>query len=235
MGEPARVRVLTFDGGGVLFPERAGTQTGWGLEELRAAVDWERLASADALCCVNAASFPRLSGVFEALGSTEPARGRPPLVADLGTIGAIGEDELAAVLEGLGSADAAFEVVFSGNRAECTAAIAATGGPAEPDVDRAALERLRSSLGISAAVLHGAEEAAPATRDGTTTVAMLEAGETTRTTGAGDRFSGGLACGRARGWSWDTALALGNACAARFVATARTGDPETLRAFVERR
>lgn len=240
MGQPTRIRVLTFDDEEVLFPERAPSRSEWGVGELRAAVDRERLAAADALCCVNAASFPGLAGVLEALGSADPADGRPPLVVDPGAIGTLSDADLTAFLAALGSADAAFEVIFSGNRAECAAAVAATDGSADSEfdpaaVDAAALEGLRASLGIAAAVLHATEEAAVATRDGRVTVEMLEADGVARTTGAGDRFAGGLAFARARGWTWPASLALGNACAARFVATATTGDRETLRSFVAER
>ena len=56
----------------------------------------------------------------------------------------------------------------------------------------------------------------------------LRPGDWALTLGAGDRFSGALAWALARDWPWEPALALGNACAAAFVATGETADLEAL-------
>jgi sugar/nucleoside kinase (ribokinase family) len=91
-----------------------------------------------------------------------------------------------------------------------------------------ALERVRAEAGVSAVVFHGKERAVAATREGTHSVANRTVSTVERTTGAGDRFSGGLTFGRASGWDWEPTLALANVCTSWYVETATTVDIETI-------
>lgn len=266
MGTPARITVVAFDDEEVLFPE-PGPTADWGLEDLRAVLEWERLTAADACCCPNWVSFRGLTEVFDRLAATPLAdRDEPlPVVVDPGAIELVEPSALEDVLETLVRADAAdgVEIVLSVNPAELEAAAAIVAddgrepndtGDAPPSTDRVAA--LRSAIGITGVVSHGPAAAvgafrsraagAPTTEAGTgaepetdretaTTVPMLEINDPQFTTGAGDRFSGGLACALARGWSPETALALGNACAAAFVASGDTASPSELRAFCRER
>uniref|UniRef100_UPI003F49EAEC PfkB family carbohydrate kinase n=1 Tax=Natrinema sp. CGMCC1.2065 TaxID=3445767 RepID=UPI003F49EAEC len=82
-------------------------------------------------------------------------------------------------------------------------------------------------------VSHGADAAVGATRAETAVAEMYDVGDPRRTTGAGDRFSAGLTCALARGYSLESALSLANACAAHFVGTGDTADPAAVRALLE--
>ncbi|SER57132.1 PfkB family carbohydrate kinase [Natrinema salaciae] len=247
MGEPRTVRVVAFAADELLFAE-PGPADGWGVEDLLAVVDWERVVGADALCCANWVSFRGLESVFERLASDPPEK-RHPVVVDPGPIDTVDPAALEGLFDGLSNADSAApatEIVLSVNPAELDAAAAVVGsgagvaggtgnGPADRDRDRDRdrVAALRSALDITGVVCHGPDAAVGATRDETRSLGMVSVGEPQRTTGAGDRFSGGLACGVVRDWPLETALALGNACAARFVGTGVTADPAAVRSVLE--
>ncbi|WP_306056546.1 carbohydrate kinase family protein [Natronococcus wangiae] len=230
MGSPATIRVLAFDGEECLFPERAGRSADWGVDDLLAVVDWEDLADADALCCGNWISFRGLTEVFERLATRAVDC---PLVLDPGAIGLAERAAVAALFDALAAADESLDVALSVSRSEYEAA--ADVVDVSGDDPAAVLSAVRSALGITAVVFHGADEAIAATGAGTTRVETPDVGDPQLTMGAGDRFTGGLACALARDWPWDDAIALGNACASYFVATGETGDRSALTSFVRER
>ena len=108
-----------------------------------------------------------------------------------------------------------------------------TDGDEESDLER--LATVRESAGITAAVIHETDIAAAATREDETVVGNLAVDDPERRTGAGDRFSAGLAVARARDWDWETALALGNCAASYYVATGETGTRGDFRSFLSSR
>ncbi|QLG50456.1 PfkB family carbohydrate kinase [Natrinema halophilum] len=253
MGPPATVRVVMLDEDDLLFSEPGAAET-WELADLRAVVDWDRILDADALCCANWVSVRGLTAVFDRFRSAPPDESLT-IVLDPGPIDAVDPSALEDLFDVLSRTDGAsesIEIVLSVNPTELEAAVAATdvSGRASDRVSDAsgvtsdgtrdrnrALGRavaLRSAIGISGVISHGTAVAAGATRNGTTVVNMLEVGETKHTTGAGDRFSAGVACALAREWSLETALALGNACAAHFVGTGETAGPAAVRSILER-
>ncbi|MFC4544201.1 carbohydrate kinase family protein [Halosolutus amylolyticus] len=223
MGPPAAIHVFAFDGEEVLFPERSSQPPDWNVDDLTAVVDWDRIAAADALCCTNWAIYRGLTGVLDRLA--ESADG-VPVVVDPGAIELVVDADLETLLDALARAESSIDVALSVNRTEYETVAAVAGVPGEPTTDHA--EAVRSALGISAVVYHGADDAIAATPSDTISVAMLETGDPTLTLGAGDRFSGALACALARDWPWEAALSLGNACAAAFVESAETADSEAL-------
>lgn len=250
MGTPATIRIVAFDDSEVLFPEPGPTDD-WDIAALDAVVDWNRVARADAICCVNWASVRGLTDVFERLASRPPAAESLPIVVDPGAIGLPDEAAVESFFETLSRTDAAADslsIVLSVNPTEFDVAASAVGvDDGESTLDR--LAAVRTALDVTGVVIHGSEAAHAATRGGDggsggdrsggkdgnelVTVDMLEITDPQFTTGAGDRFSGAVACALARGWEWELALALGNACAAHFVATAETATPERLRSFVD--
>ena len=274
MGAPARITVVAFDDEEVLFPE-PGPREDWCLEDLLAALEWDRLTAADAWCCANWVSMRGLAEVFERLASVPPAtRDDDPLsiVVDPGRLEVVDPAALAGFLETLARADAAagVEVPVSVNPTEFAALERASDAADETESDGASgddagrleadpppstdrVAALRSAIGITGVVSHGPDAAVGSFRSRaaggaeaaeaettaaddpepvTTSVPMLKLEEPQFTTGAGDRFSGALACALARGWSPETALALGNACAAAFVGDGETASPSDLRAFL---
>ncbi|MFC4436790.1 MULTISPECIES: carbohydrate kinase family protein [Natrialbaceae] len=206
MGTPTTIRVLAFDGEECLFPERTERFAEWGVDDLLSVIDWTELADADALCCGNWVSFRGLTEVFERLATRSVDC---PLVLDPGAIGLAERAAITDLFDALAAADDSLEVALSVSRSEYESAAEVVGvSGADPT---ATLSALRSALEITAVVFHGADEAIAATRAGTTRVETLEVDDPQLAIGAGDRFSGGLACALARKWPWDDALALGNA------------------------
>ncbi|WP_222920009.1 carbohydrate kinase family protein [Natrinema sp. SYSU A 869] len=249
MGTPATVRVVDFGSDELQFSE-PGPAEDWGLADLLAVVDWDRIVGADALCCTNWVSIRGLTAVFDRLASSPPAEPLP-VVVDPGPIDAVDPMALADLFDALSQADSAdtpLAVFLSVNPMELAAATAAAGVPDDDGADdgedptayssrectRDRAAALRSAIGLTGVVSHGSDAAVGATRDGIQSREMVSIGEPQRTTGAGDRFSAGLACGLARDWPLETALALGNACAAYFVGTGETADPAAVRSLLER-
>jgi len=245
MGSPAEIRVVSLVENDLLLSEPGPTDD-WRLEELLAIVDWERVVGADGLCCANWVSVRGLTAVFDRLAAAPPDD-RLAIVVDPGPIDAVEPAAIGGLFEALSrvaGADAPLEVVLSVNPRELAAAAAAVDGTGAESGDDSsadgerAREReraatLRSALGIDGVVSHGSDAAVGATRGDTVAVEMLAVDTITRTTGAGDRFSAGLACALARDWPLETALALGNACATHFVETGETADPAALRSRLE--
>ncbi|WP_254522372.1 carbohydrate kinase family protein [Natrinema caseinilyticum] len=242
MGPPATVSVVAFDGDDLLFSEPGPTEA-WDVADLSAVVDWDQLVDADALCCANWVTIRGLTAVFDRLRSAPPD---DPLavVLDPGPLDAVEPAALADLFDALSRADAASDtlaVVLSVNPTELEAAVTAADGadgafdgPPDRNRDRDRAASLRSAIDVTGVVSHGVDAAAGATRDGTAVVDMLEVSAVTHTTGAGDRFSAGLACALAHEWPLEAALALGNACAAHFVETGDTADPEAVRSLLDR-
>lgn len=241
MGPPATVSVVAFDGDDLLFSEPGPTEA-WDVADLSAIVEWDQLVDADALCCANWVTVRGLTAVFDRLQSAPPAEFLA-VVLDPGPIDAVEPAALADLFDALSRADAAsdtLEVVLSVNPTELEAAVTAADGAdgafdGAPDRNRDRAESLRSAVDVTGVVSHGADVAAGATRDESAVVDMLDVSEVTHTTGAGDRFSAGLACALARKWPLEAALALGNACAAHFVETGETADPGAVRSLLTRR
>jgi sugar/nucleoside kinase (ribokinase family) len=230
MGEPSRIEVYPLDED-VLFTENSSELTDWTLEEFRIAADRpaERL-SADAVCCGNWASVAGLTDAF--IDLAESAIDGGLFLLDPGPISVRSDGAITDLLDALSALESTYDVVLSVNPAELETAAAVTDeGDGTGDTgsvdERERLVALRDRTEIGAAVLHAASEAVAATDEG---VVAVE--EPVRRTGAGDRFGAGLVHGLARDWGWESALALGNACASYAVATAGTADRAALRSWL---
>ncbi|OIB56349.1 PfkB family carbohydrate kinase [Natrialba sp. SSL1] len=241
MGTPAVINVFAFDDSEVLLPEPGPTDD-WSIDALDTVIDWERVVGADALCCVNWVSVRGQTDVFDRLRTNPPSPSSPatlPIVVDPGALGIPDDGAVSDFFETLSETDAvdSLAVVLNVNPQEFdrTAAVLGIDADGSGESVRERLAAVRTELGVTAVVVHGSEAAHAATADDAVTVPMVEIDDPSDTTGAGDRFSGALACALARGWAWETALALGNACAAHFVETAATPTPDQLRTFLENR
>lgn len=226
VGEPARIRMLAFEEGEVLFAED-GLDRG----DTEYPIDAAAIADYDAVCAVNWVSHSDVGDLVASVA--DPV----PVVVDPGALGRVEDARLRALGDDLAASSAA--VVVSANPLECRALAGAITGDkdvAEGGSDlETPLESARTALGIAAVVSHGEDAAVAATRSGTHRLPTLPVEDVALTTGAGDRFSAGLASALARGWDWGAALALANACSAHFVATGESGDPEDLEEFVGKR
>ncbi len=250
MGDPAAVSVLELGDDGLLFATESDEIRDWTADELRTAMggDFAPIRDADGACCGNIASFPPLLDVIRSLAGDGGSGDGGAFVLDPGDLTDMASETIADYFSALSDLDDRFEVVLSVNDGELARLRDAVGGSdgtdgaetntEETNADGAAtngnepnsdsLERIRDEAGVSAVVFHGKERAIAATRGGTYSVPNRTVSTVERTTGAGDRFSGGLTFGRASGWDWTPTLALANVCTSRYVETATTVDTGTI-------
>lgn len=229
MGAPARVRICLFEADDVMFVEESTDLADWTFADLRDAVDVDAFLERDALCCTNWASVPGLGAALEEMAARNPDGG--VCCVDPGPLSTGQAADLLAALEPLGRA---YDVVVSVNDDEARALVAATGREGwTSDGEGDTLERLQAATNAAGVVVHGADAAVASTPAGRVRVPTLDVSRGLTETGAGDRFSAGLARALAAGWPWDLAIAMGNACAAHYVAGEGTGGVGDLRAHVD--
>lgn len=216
-GEPSRVDVHAFADDEVEYASISDDVAGWTHE------DFEPVPSADAYVCCNWASVDGMTDSLSALADRLEGRVDAPgvFVFDPGDWTAAETDALRGCAVALSALDGAVDVYLSVNGRELDALADALGVEGEP-------EPLRAAVDVAGVVRHETEFAAGATRDGRTEVPNLDVSDPVRRTGAGDRFDAGLAHGLAAGGELGAALALGNCCASRYVATGITGTAEEL-------
>lgn len=229
MGSPSRIEIYPLDGD-VLFAEISSDLTDWTLEEFRNVADRPtRRLGADAVCWGNWASAP---GTTEALYELADASiDGEYLLLDPGPLAARSQEAIRELLRALSALESSYDVVLSCNPSEFTALTDAAGIDATDGDER--LNGLREEAGLTGAVVHAESHAAAATRDRHVNVENLVVEEPVRETGAGDRFGAGLVHALVRGWRWESALALGNACASYAVETGGTADHEAIRSWLE--
>lgn len=232
MGEPATVSIHEFDDGDVLTVETSGEITSWSFEDLRAALGdgFADGLSVDAACCVNWTSVDALPEALGSLADADPAS--ETVLVDPGAPPRGSNSDAAGLLDALGRLATSSDVVLAGNPAEVETMAAAAGEAS--DHLRANLATLRERAGIDATVAHGEERATAVTADGHYRVENFDV-EPTRATGGGDRFDAGLVHALHRGWGWEAALTLGNACASYYVGTGETGTAGDLADFLRER
>jgi sugar/nucleoside kinase (ribokinase family) len=138
----------------------------------------------------------------------------------------------AALLDALAPLGDAYDVVVSVNDDEARRLAEAAGRDGQP-TDAAVLDAVRTAANAAGVVVHGANAAVASTPAGYASVPTLDVSRALTESGAGDRFSAGLARSLAAGWGWDLAVAMGNACAAHYVAGEGTGGVTNLRAHVD--
>jgi sugar/nucleoside kinase (ribokinase family) len=227
MGDPARVRVCLFEADDVMFVEESADLADWSVADLQGALDVDAFLERDALCCTNWASVPGLGSAFHDVAARDPDGG--VLCLDPGPLSTAQASDLLDALAPLGDA---YDVVVSVNDDEAERLAAAVGHDGRP-TDCAVLDAIRAAANATGVVVHGADAAVASTPDGRVSVPTLDVSRGVTETGAGDRFSAGLARSLAAGWAWDLAVAMGNACAAHYVAGAGTGGVDDLRAHVD--
>ena len=240
LGEPARVSVYRFDDDALIVAEESAAIERWEPADLEAAAGdrFGALLRADAICCGNWVSFRSLPTLFRDLAARRDAAG--VFVFDPGDLTGAATDDLSDLADALSLLDGRYDVVLSANRAEVeylaeTVADEGRGRVSETDEDAATLRALRDALSIAGVVLHERAKAAAATPSGFVCVPNLRTESVERTTGAGDRFSAGVAYALGAGREWDVALALGNACASYYVETGETLSAAALDEYLRER
>lgn len=229
MGDPAHVHVYDFEGSATMLVEASTAIEQWTLHDLESALGDRTPAwlEADAVVCSNWSSVPNMTSVYEDLAAADVDGGW--FVVDPGDVTIRPRHDVDAFVSALGALQESFDVVLNPNATE-VAAIAEARGLDATSVP-ALLEEIRVDAGITAAVVHAVPEAAVATRTGSLRVPNYDTRGPVRFTGAGDRFTGGLAASLATGANWDVALRLANACATHYVGSGETATGDSLRSF----
>lgn len=233
-GSPSAVDVLRLAESDLMFVAESDGLESWSGAVLRSDRLLAALYDADAVYVGNWASAPGLAAAFDAVAEevTDSL-----VVVDPGPLGHLPDERIEGLLDALRAVSASNEVVLSLNRRELDVLASHADGSA--DGTEAELAALREAASLRLAVLHGSDRAVAAgvggeERDaGATAVPNAETDRVETTTGAGDRFSAGLARALAAGWSAEESLALGNLCATYRVATGGTGTATELRAFAD--
>ncbi len=223
MGAPASVAVYEFEDNDLMLAD-SGDASEWSFEELRTASDaFEIHLTANVVCCVNWASFDGMTDALSRLAALDFDGG--PFVFDPGDLTGKPAEPVERLCATLGDLDNSYDVFVSADEDEIDYLASVLGVDTG---DEAPLGRLREELAIAGVVSHGRPEATAATADGQATVETIEADGEKRQTGAGDRFSAGLAHGLAAAWDIEYALGLGNLCASYHVENGTTGTREEL-------
>ena len=232
MGDPGRVSVLGFEDDDVMLAEDSDDIRGWGVDEFEAAFpSFGSAAAYDAVCCGNWVSMPGLADVLDAVADAASDGGTFAL--DPGSVSGTSAERRSCLLDAVARLGGAFETVLTVNESELASLADHVGSDAAETGAR--LNAVRRACDAAAVAVHGSDAAAVSTPGGRTRVEMLPVSHVATVTGAGDRFTAGLARARGLGWDWGTALALGNACAAYRVGSGRTATRTDLREFVASR
>jgi sugar/nucleoside kinase (ribokinase family) len=227
MGAPARVRICLFESDDVMFVEESTDLSAWSFAALQDALDVDAFLERDALCCTNWASIPGLASAFRDIAARDPDGG--VFCVDPGPLSTGAAADLLDALAPLGDA---YDVVVSVNDDEARRLAVAADYEGRP-TEREVLDGIREAANAAGVVVHGSNAAIASTPEGRVAVPNLDVSRALTETGAGDRFSAGLARSLAAGWGWDLAVAMGNACAAHYVAGEGTGGVVDLRAHVD--
>lgn len=226
MGDPAEVQIFELLDGVTMFAGESRDIQTWTIDRFYDTVgpDADDLCGAEAVVWTNWAAFPHGTDAITRLLDDLSDDGI--LLIDPGAVSTRPRGDLVALLDALRSTTHAGEIVFSPNHNEAELFIEALG--TEVAERSAVATELREYADIDAVAIHDRPAATVATRDSLVEVHTVEDVEPTRHAGAGDRFSGGVAFGRAAGWPWNETLTLGNACAAHYLVHGRSGDREDL-------
>ncbi len=229
MGDPAMVDVYRFDDGDLMLAAVPDSRDGWGTAALDTAAESTdgSVYGADAVLVGNWAAFPSMTAVLSALADRVEDG---TLLLDPGDVSSVDSGAAQGLCEALAALDERCEVVVSANREEVSGLAAATGERGGHVTDR-----VRRAADVSAVVMHGFDESIAATHHGRVLVPAVDVDGQVRNSGAGDRFSAGLARGRAAGWDWETALALGNACAGHYLERGETLSFDGLERYLDDR
>ena len=232
MGEPAAVEVYDFADDDLMLSEDSSDVATWSLEDLRSVPGAvEAVESAAVLGVANWVSVRGMDAALRELATLE--LDGTTVVVDPGDLTGCSAGDLEGLLDALGRLADTAAVVSSTNAAETAALARVAGGSVDETVGiDERLVRIRDRAGLAAAVSHERARAVAHTPDGSVRVPNVPTPRVERRTGAGDRFDGALAVALAADWGWEPALALGNACASHFVATARTADTDGLASFL---
>ncbi len=236
MGPPAEVTVLSFDRTDLMFSREPPDIDGWSFAELHEneAPFRGRIERAGSVCLANWVSFRELMPTMRTLATYDIAC---PVVLDPGDLSGSVERDIEELRDAMAHLDETCPVVLSANGGELRALAKGLGvtQDARPERER----DLRAALDIAGVVRHDEPAALSATDDrlggGMARVENFDARSITRRTGAGDRFTAGLAHALGSGLDPEAALALGNACATYFIENGATGTREALAAFLAER
>lgn len=231
MGDPAVVQAFAFDDGDLMLSEESRSLREWTVESLRDVPDAiPTVLDASVVCVTNWVSVHGIEDALREFAALDV--GDQAFVFDAGDVTGADRAALESLIDALSTLADATRLVLTANAPEILRFADVLAVPDGPLRER--LATFRSTAGVDAAVVHGLESATVAHPDGTDRVATVPVDSAVRHTGAGDRFNGGLTHALAAGWTWDVALAAGNACASYFVANGDTPDATDLADYLDR-
>ncbi|MFW5924066.1 MAG: PfkB family carbohydrate kinase [Halanaeroarchaeum sp.] len=222
MGDPAEIHVYELEDGVIMFAGESTDIETWTFDRVRQTVgpNLDTLFAGDAVLWTNWAAFPHATAAIDELLSLLPDGSS--FVIDPGAVETRSVADRRAFLDSLGRMNLDGEIVVSPNRREADLLAAAVG--VEDSDRRTVASELREYTSVDAVVVHDRPAATVATTSALRSVPTVEDVEPSRHAGAGDRFSAGVAFGRATGWTWEETLTLGNACATHYLVHGRSGD-----------
>lgn len=231
LGDPAEVHVYELADGVVMFAAETTDIDTWTFDRVRDTVGPElsSVFDVDAVLWTNWAAFPYGTDAIPDLAASLQADST--LVIDPGAVSTRPLADRRAFLDALAETSFPGDVVLSPNRREADLLVE---GIEDPTREQIASELLEAAA-VEAVVVHDRPAATVVTPETRLDVPTVEDVEPTRHAGAGDRFSGGVAYGRAAGWSWEETLTLGNACATHYLLHGRSGDREDLSVLLTER
>jgi sugar/nucleoside kinase (ribokinase family) len=226
MGAPASVFIYEFDDGDLMLADDSADMSEWTLSDLRTAAGdaFTARLTADVVCCANWVSFDAMTDALDQLAAHEFDGNL--FVFDPGDLTAAEPASITRLCGTLTDLERSYDIVLSADSDELAHFMTAVG--IENDVGEATLTQLRERINITGVVCHGRPMATAAMADEYIAVPTIEADGKKRQTGAGDRFSAGLAHGLAADSGLEAALGLGNLCASYRVEYAETGTREAL-------
>jgi len=231
MGDPAEILLYELADGVLMFAAESADIEAWTFDRFESTVGpaAAQLLGADAVLWTNWAAFPHATEALTQLDDVVPDGN--VLVIDPGAVSTRPPADRVELLDALRSVEYSFEVVLSPNRREADHIAEALD--VEPESGPQVATLLRDRADIEAVVVHDVPAAAVVTRTETLEVPTVEEVRPTRHAGGGDRFSAGIAFGRALGWSWEETLTVGNACATYFLIHGISGTPDELVAMLD--
>lgn len=234
MGEPSDIDVYGFDDGDVLLADPSDNIAEWSLDDLRetAGDRFAPLLSADVVFWTNWTTVDAAPEALSALARSDLDGNS--LLFDPGSLSARSPASMDRLVDALADLAGTYDVMLAVNGGEARALADGIAEGRAPERLPEITASLREAADLTSVVVHEADEAVASTPEGEIRVENVTV-DPVRHTGGGDRFDAGLAHALARGWDWEDALRLGNACASRYIATGESATPEELAAFLRER
>ncbi|HEY0945936.1 MAG TPA: PfkB family carbohydrate kinase [Opitutaceae bacterium] len=240
--DPATTIAVEFSDGKLMLGQmRSLDEITYGriVEKMGAPAFAQALGVADLVALVNWTMIPNMTAIFvdllEKVFPKLPSRDRL-FFFDLADPEKRSRADLVLALETIGRFGQFGRVTLGLNLKEAQQVYAALGLETAPGEDEAGLRlmaaQIRARLGLATVVVHPKEAAACATAEGDWWIPGPYTAKPLITTGAGDHFNAGFACGQLLGLSPEASLATGVCTSGHYVRTAQSPTLTDLETFL---